>query len=233
MSNPARRLHEIYQGWAAGYGPTAEARGARGLDPNSPDTYASQVESFRLILAIEHALVYLESKSPGMAIYRKQFPQWVNISINYPGNWTGGSDPEASFPQSVMDHLHTFSILLDFDNPGLMPEPEAKLRDVIQSIVTLLIEDDSLSQELREYIFKLTNEVRAALDDEAITGSFDFAGAAQRMWVSVFAAAGQSKKMKTKWKATAGRLFQDASATALGSLPAVSVTLAQIQAAQV
>lgn len=95
----------------------------------------------------------------------------------------------------------------------------------------LLITDESLSPHLREYVFKLATEIRIALDDEAVTGSFDFAEGAHRLWVAMYAAAGQSKTMRTKWKGAASGLFRDAGAAALGSLPTVGISIAQIMAA--
>lgn len=79
-------------------------------------------------------------------------------------------------------------------------------------------------------VFKLVNEVRTALEDESISGSFDFADGAHRLWVGVFAAAGQSKNMRSKWRSAAADLFRDAGAAALGSLPSMGLTVAQIVA---
>lgn len=230
MSNPARRLLEIYVQWGSKYSTGVQALEARGLHQKNPEAMALQMESFRLLISIEHALEYLGSKNASIDVYRAQFPEWVKMAINAPNTWTGGTSTEQGFPSAPMSHLNTFATLLDFDRPGLQPEPEAKLRDVVHAVMELLIADESLTPHLREYVFKLANEIRTALDDEAISGSFDFVDSAERLWVAMYAAAGQSRTMRTKWKGAASNLFRDAGAAALGSLPAVGLTVAQIAA---
>jgi hypothetical protein len=230
MSNPARRLFDIYTEWGASYGPNRGVAEVRGLVGNHSAAITTQMESFRLLISIEHALNYLGTKNASIEVYRAQFPEWVKMSMHVPNNWQGGSSAEVGFPVGPMSHLNTFATLLDFDRPGLLPEPEAKLRNVIQEVIDLLSADESLTPQLREYVFKLTNEIRTALDDESITGSFDFAEGAQRLWVAVFAAAGQSRSMRTKWRRAASDLFRDAGASALGSLPSMGITIAQITA---
>jgi hypothetical protein len=229
MSNPARRLFEIYSTWADSYSPQRQAIDVRRL--NDPKGIAKQMEAFRLLISIEYALDYLGRKNASVEVYRAQFPEWVKMAIHAPNNWTSGSSAQTGFPAGPMSHLNTFATLLDFDQPGLQPEPEAKLRNVIQEVMDLLIADESLSPHLREYVFKLVNEIRTALDDESISGSFDFAEGAHRLWVAVFAAAGQSKNMRIKWRHAASDLFRDAGAAALGSLPSMGLTIAQIAAA--
>lgn len=228
MSNPARRLFEIYSSWGDGYSPQRQAIDVRRL--NESVGIANQLEAFRLLISLEYALDYLGTKSASIEVYRAQFPEWVKMAVHAPNNWTGGSNAQTGFPPGPMSHLNTFATLLDFDQPGLQPEPEAKLRNVVHEVIDLLIADESLSPHLREYVFKLANEIRTALDDESISGSFDFAEGAHRLWVAVFAAAGQSKNMRSKWRNAASDLFRDAGAAALGSLPSLGLTVAQIAA---
>jgi hypothetical protein len=230
MSNPARRLLEIYTAWGNSYEPNKQVLQSRGLSDNDPTAIATQLEAFKLLISIEHAMDYLAQKNPNIDEYRKHFPEWVKMAIHAPGNWQGGSDFETSFPSTHLSHLGTFAILLDFDQPALQPEPEAKLRDLVQSVIDLLLIDESLSPHLREYIFKLANELRTALDDESVTGTFDFPRAAERLWVGLYAAAGQSKNMRSKWRSIATGIFRDAGTAALGSLPSIGITIAQISA---
>jgi len=231
MSNPARRLLDIYTTWGNSYSPNKQVLESRGLSGNDPAAIATQMDAFRLLIAIEHAMDYLAQKNPSIDEYRAHFPEWVKMAIHAPGNWTSGSDFETGFPTAHLSHLSTFAILLDFDQPALQPEPEAKLRDLVQGVIDLLLVDESLTPHLREYIYKLANELRIALDDESIAGTFDFPRAAERLWVGLYAAAGQSKAMRSKWRNIATGIFRDAGAAALGSLPSIGITVAQISAA--
>lgn len=228
MTNPARRLHEIFVDWRAQYGPSTSAYEVRGWHKSPSPAVETHLEVFRLLLSIRNALDYLEAKGISISTYRQYYEQWMQMALHVPNNWTGSSDPQQGFPAEPLAHLDTLATLLDVDRPALHPDPEAKLRTVVAEVFDLLATDESLSEHLREYVFKLANEIRTALDDEAITGSFDFAAAAERLWVAVYAAAGQSRKASGKWKTTARRLFLDSAAGAIGSSPSLGLTIAQI-----
>lgn len=228
MTNPARRLYVIFRGWREAYSPTIAAYDVRGFNKEPPNEAVEiHLEVFRLLASIRDSLNYLESKGIGVATYQDHYPQWLRMALHVPNGWTGGSDPDQGFPPESMAHLDTLATLLDVDRPSLHAEPEARLRRVLNEVFELLRTDDSLSDQLREYVYKLANEIRQALDDEAIMGTFDFATAAERLWVAVYAAAGQSQR-PGKWKAAAKRFWADAAAGAIGSAPSVGLTMAQI-----
>jgi hypothetical protein len=127
-----------------------------------------------------------------------------------------------------MAHLQTLAILLDVDRPSLSPKPEQTLRTVLNTVFELLSDDEGLSDSLRAYIYRLANEMRTALDDESLVGSFDFADAAERLWVALQAAAGQSQRNESAWKQASADLFRDAGAAALGSMPSLALTVMQL-----
>ena len=159
MLNPARQLLEIYTTWGSAYSPATAVLESRGLSGNDPTSIATQMEAFRLLILIEHAMDYLAQKNLSIDEYRKHFPEWVKMAIHAPGNWQAGSDFEAGFPAAHLSHLRAFAILLDFDQPGLQPEPEAKLRKLVQDVIDLFLHDESLSPHLRECIYTLANEI--------------------------------------------------------------------------
>ena len=78
-------------------------------------------------------------------------------------------------------------------------ESKNHIRATLDDVVKLLLEDDSLSSELRYYLTKLVREMQTALDDEEVGANFDFMGAAERLWVAMQAAGGQSTKKKSGW----------------------------------
>lgn len=231
MTNPARRLQLLYARWGGEYGPQVSAFDARGLGSRSEESVELHLEAFRLLIAIKDCLDYLDAKGINVNTWRTNYTDWVWMVLHAPNNWQGGSKGGGGFPDVPMAHLDTLATLLDVDRPALHPEPEAKLRTAIGDVFDLLRDDDSISDHLREYVFKLANEIRTALDDESITGSFDFADAAYRLWVAIYAASAQSTKQRSKWKRAATDLFKDAAGSALGSLPALGLTVAQITAA--
>lgn len=231
MSNPARRLYEIFEAWGAGYGPGSDAMKARGLDGLSDEAYDRQVESFKMLIAIDHALTYLEKSGVSVPVYRFELKSWIKMAIHAPNSWQGASNKATGFPSQSMAHLNTLATLLDVNGPRLKAEPEQTLRDVINQVLSLLAEDGEISDTLRGYLYKLARELQTALDDESVLGTFDFAEAAERLWVGLHAAAGQSAKHGSAWKGAAARLFRDAGATALGSLPAMALTMVQVMAA--
>lgn len=144
---PARYLHKM---GGEAYSPNQQMVESRGLLGTDPAPFAIQVEAFRLLISIEHALNYLGTKNASVDVYRSQFIEWEKMAINAPNNWAAGSEADVGLPPVPMSHLNTFATLLDFDRPGLQPEPEAKLRNVIQEVMNLLVADESLSPHLRE-----------------------------------------------------------------------------------
>ena len=228
MRNPARRLHEIFSTWAASYGANSAAMTARGLESKGDEPYLVQVEAFRLVIAIDQALTYLESRGIDAGVYRVELKNWIDMVLHLPNNWAGQSDPNVGFPPTPMAHLQTLAILLDVDRPSLSPNPEQTLRTVLGTVFTLLVDDDALSDSLRAYIYRLADEMRTALDDESIVGTFDFAEAAERLWVALQAAAGQSRRNGSAWRTASADLFRDAGAAALGSMPTLALTVMQM-----
>jgi hypothetical protein len=228
MRNPAERLHEIFSTWSASYGPNVTAFSARGLDTKGDAAYATQLEAFRLLVAIDQALIYLAQRGIDVLIYRAEWKNWIDMALHIPNSWANGSDPNTGFPATPMAHLKTLAILLNVDRPGLSEKPEETLRAVLAEVFRLLAVDENLSDSLRAYIFGLASEMRNALDDEAVVGTFDFAGAAERLWVSLQAAAGQSKSHRTDWKRASTSMFRDAGAAAIGSMPTLALTVMQM-----
>jgi len=201
---------------------------ARGLDSKGDEPYAIQVEAFRLIIAIDQALTYLESRDIDASVYRVELKNWIDMVLHVPNNWGGSSAVQTGFPPTPMAHLQTLAILLDVDRPSLSPKPEQTLRTVLNTVFELLSDDEGLSDSLRAYIYRLANEMRTALDDESLVGSFDFADAAERLWVALQAAAGQSQRNESAWKQASADLFRDAGAAALGSMPSLALTVMQL-----
>lgn len=228
MRNPARRLHEIFTAWSTGYGPSTAAVTARGLESKSDDAYSVQVEAFRLIIEIGQALTYLESRAINVDVYRRELKNWIDIVLHSPNAWTGPSDTNTGFPPTPLAHLETLVILLEVDRPALSAKPEHTLRTVIAQVLELLVDDDAISDTLRSYIYRLVSEMRTALDDESVAGIFDFADAAERLWVAMQAASGQSRSNKGRWRKASGDLFRDAGAAALGSMPTLALTVMQM-----
>ena len=230
MDNPARRLLAIYEEWASQYNHTLSDQDVRNI-PQSAGV-ERHMEVFGLLASLRNSIAFYKTMHPdGFRVYEQAFDTWVRMGLNVPGNWEGGSDANAVFNPTALAHLETFATHLDFNQPSLPEGSAATLRDAIANAMELLAEDESITGNLRSYIYQLISELRTALDDEAVAGDFDFATSAHRLWVALWAAAGQSKGRRQRWTAAAKGMFRDAGAAALGSLPTAAITVAQIAAA--
>jgi len=227
MDNPARRLLGIYRQWASQYGIGLSDLDARNLPQRAG--IERQMEAFGLLSTLHKSLTFYRSIDPeGFRVYDEAFETWVRIALNAPGNWAGATPPQVVFEPNALNHLETFATVLAFSQPSIPADSADTLRDVIAKAMSLLAEDESIGDSLRAYIYQLISEMRTALDDEAVAGSFDFATSAHRLWVALWAASGQSKGKRGAWSAAAKDLFRDAGAAALGSLPALALTAGQI-----
>jgi len=230
MENPARRLLAIYTEWASRYDGSKQDQTVRNLSHS--DGVNRHLEVFGLLSSIQKSIEFYKTMHPeGFRVYENAFDIWVKMALNFPGNWLGGSDSNSVFDPTALAHLETFATHLDFNQPSLPAESAGTLREAIANAMELLAEDESITGNLRTYIYQLISELRTALDDEAVAGDFDFATSAHRLWVALWAAAGQSKSRRQRWTAAAKGMFRDAGAAALGSLPTAAITVAQIAAA--
>ncbi|MBF4511331.1 hypothetical protein ITJ66_02435 [Plantibacter sp. VKM Ac-2885] len=219
MENAARRLLEIYKDWAARYGSNIEARAVRKL--SSGAGMEMQLEVFELLSSIDRSLTEMEQRRP-LRVYRKSYHQWVLMALNVPAAWTGGSDANAVFVAPHLDHLETFADMLDYEEPPLPDEAVAGLRSVVDDALALLQSDTSITDGLKNYMFKLLDDLRTSLDEETILDNFDYRVAADRLWVSLWAAAGQSTANKDSWRATASRMAENVFTSFMGSGPAIA-----------
>jgi hypothetical protein len=121
--------------------------------------------------------------------------------LSYPGGWTAGQTAENVFPQGPLDHLDTLADWFEDRRPPITSGQRQLLEDVLTEAQSVLDADESLSAALRQYIGRLLREVRTALDDERLGERYDFAQAAQRLWVTFLAASSVSTDdaQKTRW----------------------------------
>ena len=230
MPNPAADLHDVFEQWGAVLSDgNHSVSGSRGLD--TQEGFARQRDAMGHLLDLVEGLSRLEEQGMPVSVYRKYVPAWTSMLMNYDHTWTSAVYRDTAFPQNEMDHLETLKGWFDVGAPRLRSGSDVELEGLLDDVNALLLDDASISDELRLYIRRLVADIKASLDDEQIGGGFDLAGAAERLWVALFAAAGQTAdpEKKSSWTNLATTLWQPSVVGILSSLPgAVATTIGVI-----
>jgi hypothetical protein len=194
MGNPARELHKIFAHWrelvpeknASGIAAHVKIRQEAGAE--------EMLRVYALLADMDSILRRLALQGAPVAVLRRQLHEWSRVPLALDATWnTSTGNRENFMPQTTLDQIETFALYLDgkvleFDEPMT-----SALRSLVDEAGKLLLEDETLPPQLREYLHYLLQEIRIALDDEEIGRAFDFAEATRRLWVAMQAAAGTSK----------------------------------------
>jgi hypothetical protein len=107
-----------------------------------------------------------------------------------------------------MGQLQMLGTLIEATKGRIAPGGLDRLSAVVDEAIGLLEEDQTISAELRYYLVKLVREIRDAMEDETLAGGFDYASAAERLWVAMQAAAGQADEERSpRWRDAAAKLI--------------------------
>ncbi|WP_146249249.1 hypothetical protein [Curtobacterium sp. MCLR17_042] len=221
--NPAQRLHDTLVDWKERHNGNTSLSQSRDLE--TAEGMRAQMLALGDLQLIEAGLDELEALKVRVATYRRNVPTWRRMVLAYPHGWTSGISPEDAYPSDPIDHLDTLADRWEDKQTSMPEERKQFLLEAVREVDSLLDADGSLSPKLRGYIRRLLREIQAAFDDEVLDERFDYEEAAQRLWVSLFAARAQSTNGE-RWTDTMKRFFYDAGAAALGSAPQTILAIA-------
>ncbi|MDY0892991.1 hypothetical protein [Frigoribacterium sp. CFBP9030] len=225
MSNPAADLHALFVQWGEVLKDgNHSVAGSRGLD--TVRGFAGQRDAMRHLLDLVDGLARLEEQGLPVSLYSKYVPAWTSMLMNFDRSWGSAMSREVAFPSNEMDHLETLIGWFAVGAPRLRGGTGMELRALLEDVSSLLLEDASISDELRLYIRRLVADITASLDDETLGDGFDLGGAAERLWVALFAAAGQTSdpEKKSRWANLATTIWQPSIVGITSSIPGVVVT---------
>lgn len=170
------------------------------------------------LIEIDHRLSQLEAEGRNVGSYQRMLPTWMHAVLMFPGGWQA-KQPKVS--AHAMDSLEHLAELLDLVTPSVRPERSQQLSDLLDRVAAMLKDDDSLSDQLRRYLFWLVEETRTALAEHQTLGTFDVNGAMMRLWVGLNAAAEQSKGKKREWRGVVRDLFVGTTGGLLANVPGI------------
>jgi hypothetical protein len=227
MANPARELLAFFTNW--------RSKGAqaplifRGYDTLQPDQIASELRrGARLLAEIEGAIDDLQARGHNVDLYRRAMVRWTFGVFSYDSGWAQQTDPRAHlYTEHTMDNLEALANEIDNTLGVTNADTLAKVQALVDEATALLIEDGSISEQLRYYLSQLLQEIRHVAIDEQMINSFNMRSALERLWVAFYGAAAQSKE-PSRWTKLADKLVWPAAAGLLGSLPGLTVTALQI-----
>jgi len=142
-----------------------------------------------------------------VSVYLNAIPAWTELVLSV-HNWWSTARPQRYGTQSL-DTLQMLAPLLDEVTPNYPPDLMATLRTNFGDLVTLLVDDDTLPQELRRHFTLLLGHMKRAIDDFAITGDFELYRANVALLTLIRIAENETKKptFKERWKAMAAKFL--------------------------
>lgn len=218
MTNPARRLHEILEGWFVNQQNAQETVRKLSRSGQAEQTTNLHIEAMACLVEIHRRLPVLESEGRKVASYVRIFPTWLHAVILYPGTWK----EKGAVSQHAMDSLDHLAELLELTVPQVRPGGAEQVTSILDRVTDGLANDDSLPDELRRYLVRLVQETRRALVDYEAVGAFDLSECLTRLWVAVNAAAEQSDDHKKQsWRDIARDFIVATSSGVLASTPSI------------
>lgn len=219
MTNPAAELLEIFRSWDGTSSPNVD----RHFDQaGGVEAAEKHVRAMKLIWDIHRQLDEWSSRGQSVDAYREATVAWVRTVLANPRNWTTNGETAYVMQRARMDMLEGLSHAMSLAAPTVLPEHRSAVRQSLAEIVSLLGQDDSISDQLRLYILRLVQEIQLASDEFEVTGRFDAEEAMERLWVALLAASGQSKKHRATWKKRAEAIVVPAVAGMLASVPGIT-----------
>jgi len=213
--NPATQLLEIFSVWEsnirAGHGGTW----ARRWESDATEATEEHIRAWRFLGDIARTVEGLSSLGLDMTAAETYLPRWAKMAASVNVSWSQSTGADSAFPQDALSQLQSLATIIELAGARGQPANIELLREVVEQAMQLLAEDSSISGELRAYLVKLVRELRNALEDEAVGGGFNFAEAAERLWVAMQAASAQSKEKGGAWRTVAAKMLPPAAAGVL------------------
>lgn len=172
------------------------------LHPHDEGGIAEFRRAYRLITATDDLLRRFEADGRNVAVFRRQFDGWSRVPLMLDAVWNQATIGQNIVGQPILDQLEGFDAYLEGKVLTISDDRMPSLRALVAEANAALAEDDELPPQLVWYLKRLLSEIQLALDDEQFGSSFDFTEAVQRLWVTLNAAAEQSKSeaRKGRWR---------------------------------
>lgn len=234
MTNPARELHGILKKWrnAALKTPENSAAHVRGFSGGGLARVLDEhMRAMCLIAELKSLIETMKATRPEMDMepFERQVANWQRAVLNYAPQRSGWTRNEgvARIGQDTVDTLALLGNFLDV--PG-QRVPEAKRADVhrfLDEVLDALRSDETLPQEVRDYVAQCVRHARDCVDDFEFRGAVDLHDALARLWSALNAAAGESEDepSASRLRAFADKIGYPSIASAIGSAPAMLLQL--------
>lgn len=208
--NPATLLHDLFVEWDQRGRSGGGASVSRGWDSDPDQATAEHIKAWTYLGDIRRTIAGLADLNIDMTASASYLPRWGAMAAGVGVSWTNANGSGQAFPSDAMAQLRALGTIIQLAGAQARPANLDILREVVEQTISLLAEDDSLTDELRAYLVKLVREIRDALEDETVGAGFDFARAAERLWVAMHAASAQSTKKSSAWQEWATKMLPPA-----------------------
>lgn len=228
MGNPAELLLEQFKTWSK---PNTAPAASRGLNTGTRlEILAAHVEAMGHIKVLTEFVDALDQKGEPVDRYRRAIPMWTSAVLAYPQGWSDQTTNQKLFTSHMLDVLEGLAVDINRLLPGLTVDERDTAWRILDEIADLLdASEDELDVRLRGYIHQLLQHIRDCLEDFSTHGAFDLRHALMRLWVATQAAENSaSDETKQRWASFREKIWPAAAGGFLGSLPQLTVAVAQL-----
>ncbi|MGN7222923.1 hypothetical protein ACTHQN_08670 [Curtobacterium flaccumfaciens] len=208
--NPASLLLTAFERWSVQIQEQQGMAVARGWYADAARATDEHALAWTYLGEVSRTLEGLQEIGLDVTASLDYLPRWGEMAAGVGVAWSSAVGREEAFPADAMAQLRMLATLIEATGAQAAPANRDLLADVVAEAIALLEEDDSITGELRWYLVKLVREIRDALEDDRIGGGFNFADAAERLWVAMHAAAAQSGEKPSAWSTGAAKLLPPA-----------------------
>jgi hypothetical protein len=205
--NPATQLLLIFERWSRAIGEGYGGANARGWNGDAGAATAEHIQAWRHLSDLIRTIDGISDLGMNVSAAKSYYSVWGRMIASVDVSWSNGNGADQAFPQDALSQLQSVSTIIELAGSQVTPTNLELLNQVITQAIELLKDDESLSDELRSYLVKLIREIRNALEDDEVGGGFNFAEAAERLWVAMHAASSQSTSKSNAWKTAALKLL--------------------------
>ncbi len=151
------------------------------------------------------------------SIYENTIPEWTEMVLNYANSWDNRSSVGTpNFSPTALAHLQTLCPQIAPIVPRYTAEQRESLTETFDSILTLLVDDNTLPKALQSHFALILGHMKQTLVEYNISGDFELYRANVTLTTLVEAASKKtrSKDLRNRWREIGLQLVWPTVATA-------------------
>ncbi|MCM1011640.1 MULTISPECIES: hypothetical protein [unclassified Brevibacterium] len=194
-------LADLFDAWNTNETPKT----SRGFKRDPGQATQRHIEAMELFTETRRTLEFLSTHSLVAERCLQHVPKMARAILAVQSSWDSSQLDSYNFDPVMMEALR----LAAYDVQRILDENTRhapRVDDLLGEVRQILVEDESISGEMKRYINELLSSIRANIERNGLGQEFDFGHAMEQLWVALLAAQGASEDEKSRWAAAASQV---------------------------